>query len=162
MKLECETFTAVSFFLSWLSFMEADQQGKYGHIVQQGKKWNCLYFSLPFPPSKDCSDRYFQFCIGDNYPPLSKPEHLINRLFHNKIYLPLGISNFISIVDIMLELREFPKDTLHEKPYFLFPNVLKRLPFQNLVLEYDLSCIIRKDGIFSRKYDLILQTENER
>ena len=36
--------------------------------------------------------------------------------------------------------------TLHEKPYFLFPNVLKRWSFQKkIALEYDLFCIIRKD-----------------
>ena len=34
---------------------------------------------------------------------------------------------------------------MHEKPYFLFPNVLKRWCFQKITLEYDLSCIIRKD-----------------
>ena len=34
-------------------------------------------------------------------------------------------------------------------------NVLKRYSFQKITLEYDLSCIIRKDGIsFSRKCDI--------
>ena len=34
---------------------------------------------------------------------------------------------------------------------------------KKIALEYDLSSIIRKDGTsFSRKYDIFLQTENER
>ena len=34
---------------------------------------------------------------------------------------------------------------------------------KKIALEYDLSCIIRKDGIsFSRKYDFFLKTENEK
>ena len=34
-------------------------------------------------------------------------------------------------------------------------NVLKRYSFKKITLEYDLSCIIRKDGIsFSRKCDI--------
>ena len=40
-----------------------------------------------------------------------------------------------------------PKNTLHEKPYFLFLNVLKRWSFQKIVLEYDFYCIIRKVDI---------------
>ena len=52
--------------------------------------------------------------------------------------------------------------SFHGKPYFLFPDVLKRLSFRNIVLEY-ISCIIRKDDIsYSRKYDLTPWTENER
>ena len=48
--------------------------------------------------------------------------------------------------------------TPHVKPYFLFPDVLKRWSFQNIALEYDLSCIIRKDNIsFLKKCDLILR-----
>lgn len=46
--------------------------------------------------------------------------------------------------------------SLHEKPYFLFPNVLKRSSFKKNTLEYDLFCIIRKDEILPRKYYLIL------
>ena len=47
--------------------------------------------------------------------------------------------------------------TLHWKPYFLFPDALKRWSFQKKdALEYDLSCINGKDDIsFSQKYDLI-------
>ena len=41
--------------------------------------------------------------------------------------------------------------TLHEKLYFLFPNVPERI-----ALEFYLSCIIRKDEIFSRKSYLVL------
>ena len=41
--------------------------------------------------------------------------------------------------------------TLHEKLYFLFPNAPERI-----ALEFDLSCIIRKDEIFSRKSHLVL------
>ena len=53
--------------------------------------------------------------------------------------------------------------SFHGKPYFLFPDVLKRWSFQNVVLEYDISCIMRKDDIsYSRKYDLTTCTENER
>ena len=40
---------------------------------------------------------------------------------------------------------------LHEKSYFLFINVLKRWSSQNIALEYDLSCIIRKDDIIFSK-----------
>ena len=44
---------------------------------------------------------------------------------------------------------------MHEKPYILFPDVLKIWYFQKLALEYDYSCIIVKNDIyFSRKYDL--------
>ena len=53
----------------------------------------------------------------------------------------------------------FPINTdiiaLHKKPYFLFPNVLKRWSFQKIAMEYDLFCIITKDDIcFSQKYDI--------
>ena len=45
--------------------------------------------------------------------------------------------------------------TLHGKPYFLSPDVLKDGLSKKTVLEYDLTCIIGKDNIsFSRKYDL--------
>ena len=37
--------------------------------------------------------------------------------------------------------------SLHEKPYFLFGNVLKISFFQKMALEYDLCCIVMKDGI---------------
>ena len=47
--------------------------------------------------------------------------------------------------------------TLHEKPYFLFPNVLKRWPFQKIALEYDLSCIIRKDDVFPENITLFFR-----
>ena len=52
------------------------------------------------------------------------------------------------------------KQGLHEKPYFLFPNVPKRRSFRKIALEYDLSCIIRKSDIFQnldilRKYEAI-------
>ena len=54
-------------------------------------------------------------------------------------------------------MNVYIKDSLHEKPYYPFPNVLKRWCSQKAALEYDLCCIIRKDDIsFSRKYDLIL------
>ena len=44
---------------------------------------------------------------------------------------------------------------LHGKPYFLFPNALRRWSFQKIALEHDCSGIIGKDDIsFSRKYDL--------
>lgn len=47
--------------------------------------------------------------------------------------------------------------SLHEKPYFLFPGTLKRWSFQKTELEYDISCITRKDEIsFPWKYNLIL------
>ena len=37
-----------------------------------------------------------------------------------------------------------------------------RWSFKKVPLEYDLSGIMRKDGIsFSRKYDILLMTENE-
>ena len=43
----------------------------------------------------------------------------------------------------------FRHGALHKKRYFLFPNVLKRWSFQKkIALEYDISCIIRKDDIF--------------
>ena len=43
----------------------------------------------------------------------------------------------------------FRHGALHEKRYFLFPNVLKRWSFQKkIALEYDISCIIRNDDIF--------------
>ena len=39
-------------------------------------------------------------------------------------------------------------------------NVLKRYSFQKVTLEYDISCIIRKDGItFSRKCDIFSRWE---
>ena len=41
--------------------------------------------------------------------------------------------------------------SLHEKPYFFFANVLQRLFFQKIPLEYDPSCIIREYGIFFPK-----------
>ena len=49
--------------------------------------------------------------------------------------------------------------TQHEKPYFLFLNFLRRLSFlKNLIrIRIWFSCIIRKDAIFSRKYDLIFR-----
>ena len=43
---------------------------------------------------------------------------------------------------------------LHEKPYFLFPSVLKDGLSKNISLEYDLSCI-KWDFFFTRKYDII-------
>ena len=44
-----------------------------------------------------------------------------------------------------------------------FSNVPKRWSFRKLALGYDLSYIMRKDGIsFSRKYDIFLRRENER
>ena len=58
---------------------------------------------------------------------------------------------------------------MHEKPYFLFPNVLKRWCFQKITLEYDLSCIIRKDDfdfpenmilVFTRKMKDYLSETN--
>ena len=53
--------------------------------------------------------------------------------------------------------KKYSKLTLHKKPYFIFPNVLKDEISKKIALEYDLSCIIRKDDIsFPRKYDLIL------
>ena len=39
-------------------------------------------------------------------------------------------------------------NTLHDWPYFPFPNVLKRWYSQKIALECDLSCFIRKDNIF--------------
>ena len=46
--------------------------------------------------------------------------------------------------------------SLHEKQYFIFPNTLKRLSFpKNIALEYDLSCIIRREG-FSSPENMIL------
>ena len=43
--------------------------------------------------------------------------------------------------------------SLHKKTYFLFPNVLKDGLSEKIALEYDLSCISRKNGIFfSKKY----------
>ena len=46
---------------------------------------------------------------------------------------------------------------LHEKTYFIFPNVLKKSSFQKNCTGIDLSCIIRKNDISSsRKYDLSL------
>ena len=41
--------------------------------------------------------------------------------------------------------------SLHGKPYFYFPDVLKRLPFKKNALKYDLSCIIGKNDIFRQK-----------
>ena len=52
---------------------------------------------------------------------------------------------------------------MHGKPYFLFPDVLKRWSYQKIALEYGLSWTIGKDDItFSRKYDLTPWAENER
>ena len=53
--------------------------------------------------------------------------------------------------------------SLHEKPYFLFPNVFQRYSLQKPALDYDLACIIKKDDIsFYRKCNLILYTQKER
>ena len=71
---------------------------------------------------------------------------------------------------------------LHVKPYFLFPDVLKRWSFQKNTRKYyiffklsekmafpkraapahDLSCIIWKDGIFFRKHDIFPWAESKR
>ena len=48
--------------------------------------------------------------------------------------------------------------SLHGKPYFLLPDVLKRWLSKKIALEYDLSRIIGKDHVsLSRKYDLNLR-----
>ena len=60
--------------------------------------------------------------------------------------------HFGSIADSLNLFR-----SLYEKPYFLFEMFRKHDLPKKLVLEYDPSCIIWKDGLsFSRKYDLIL------
>ena len=67
-------------------------------------------------------------------------------------------------------LFQYRAVSLYGKPYFLFPDVLKRWSFQKnsagiwsflyyrerwyFAPAHDLSCIICKDGIFSRKHDL--------
>ena len=49
------------------------------------------------------------------------------------------------------------------KNHIFFSICSEKMVFSKIVLEYDISCIIRKDDIsFPRKYHLILQTENER
>ena len=50
---------------------------------------------------------------------------------------------------------------LHQKPYS-FSKCSENIVFsKQIASEYDLLCIIKKDDIFCRKYDLILYTENE-
>ena len=50
--------------------------------------------------------------------------------------------------------------SLHGKPYFLLPDVLKRWLSKKIALEYDLSRIIGKDHVsLSRKYHLNLRRE---
>ena len=66
---------------------------------------------------------------------------------------------FLSINRVSVFTQDAPLNiqskSLHGKPYFLFPDVLKRWYFQKIALEHDLSCIIGKDDIsFSGKYDL--------
>ena len=51
---------------------------------------------------------------------------------------------------------------IHQK-MIISGNVLKRGSSQKITLEYDLSCVIRKEDIsLSQKYDIILQTKTER
>ena len=53
--------------------------------------------------------------------------------------------------------------SLHEKPYFLLANVLKISFFQKKTLEYDLCCIVMKDGIcFPENMILFFRRTNER
>ena len=73
---------------------------------------------------------------------------------------------FLFSESMMLFFRRKIKDDLSQKLHvsmMFSSNVLKRWSFQKIALEYDLSCIIRKDGIcFSRKYDIFSMAENER
>ena len=73
---------------------------------------------------------------------------------------------FLFPESMMLFFRRKIKDDLSQKLHVSMTfssNVLKRWSFQKIALEYDLSCIIRKDGIcLSRKYDIFSMAENER
>ena len=67
---------------------------------------------------------------------------------------PRKIDFFMNQFSILNSLKLL---ALPEKPYFHFANVLKRWSSQKIALEYDLSCIMRKDDIsFSQKYGLTL------
>ena len=58
---------------------------------------------------------------------------------------------------ILLPERKM-KDDLSQKNTWkcddIFFRCSEKLVFSKIALEYDLSCIIWKDGIFSRKYDI--------
>ena len=68
---------------------------------------------------------------------------------------------FLSPENIIFFFRRIMKDDISQKntwKYDIFYICSGKMAFpKKIVLEYDLSCIIRKDDIsFSRKYDLIL------
>ena len=47
-----------------------------------------------------------------------------------------------------IDFASYADDTLHEKPCFLFPDVVKNGHSKKIAPEYDLSCISGKDDIF--------------
>ena len=75
----------------------------------------------------------------------------------------LGVIGISSITN-----RLFSARTLHEKPYFLFPNVLERWYYKkksrwNMIFLVSFFLSFLKDDIsFSREYHLILSTQNGR
>ena len=74
---------------------------------------------------------------------------------------------FLFPENMILFFRRKMKDDLSQKKYMEIWYILQMFRKDGLskkiALEYDLSYIMRKDGIsFSRKYDIFLWTENER
>ena len=90
------------------------------------------------------------------------------KLHWNMIFLvSSGKMIFLFPENMILFFRRKMKDDLSQKKYMEIWYILQMFRKDGLskkiALEYDLSYIMRKDGIsFSRKYDIFLWTENER
>ena len=89
------------------------------------------------------------------------------KLRWNMIFLVLsGKMIFLFRENMILYLRRKMKDDLFQKntlKYDIFFKLSEKMVFpKRAAPAHDLSCIIWKDGIFSRKHDIFSWTESER
>ena len=97
------------------------------------------------------------------------PEKMVfpKKLCWNMIFLVLsGKIIFLFPENMIWHLRQKMKDDLSQKntrKYDIFFKVSEKMVFSKRAAPgHDLSCIIWKDGIFSRKHDIFSWTESER